>query len=116
MPQFLAHPEAREEFRADVRFYDEVRPGYGQKFHDAIEAALVGIKQFPLWWPVRRGEIRSCPVRGFPYRILYAADEQGIYVVAFAHGSRHPDYWLKRLADLKRERSEKSDGTTDGKN
>lgn len=40
---------------------------------------------------------RQLIVRGYPYQIVYRIMDAGaILVVAIAHGSRRPDYWVAR--------------------
>ena len=39
---------------------------------------------------------RHFRVQGFPYKIAYRLREHNIHVVALAHTSRRPGYWMDR--------------------
>ena len=45
-------------------------------------------------WP--RVEHRACPVKRFPFRIVYRVVEGSVLVVAIAHAKRRPGYWKNR--------------------
>jgi plasmid stabilization system protein ParE len=41
--------------------------------------------------------MRYRQVRGFPYLIVYRHSAKRVEIVAVAHGSREPGYWLDRI-------------------
>jgi plasmid stabilization system protein ParE len=99
--QFL--PEAERELDAIVEHYEAAEPGLGTDFLDALSVTLQRARRFP-----RGGtqvaalsttiEVRRYLLRRFPYKIIAAVRPDALIVVAVARGSRHPMYWLARLA------------------
>lgn len=96
----ILHPEAVREFRNAAVFYDIQEPGLGVRFVDAIQSGFRQIQRGPSTWRSLRGNLRRFLVKTFPYGIVYAATDEGIFVVAIMHLKREPDYWLGRLKDL----------------
>ena len=89
--------EAREEFAAAVRWYEEQRPGLGGEFFDAVVDATSFIQTRPetgTLSPDRR--TRRVLLQRFPYQIVYRLSEDEIVIVAIAHLKRRPGYWRER--------------------
>ena len=38
-------------------------------------------------------------MKKFPYNVVYLLDPDAVFIIAVAHQSRHPDYWLRRLVE-----------------
>lgn len=99
------HPEAREEFLAVHGRYLEIEDGrLGDEFTDVAEAAAELILLWPDAPPPYRGRrpdpmIRTWHLGKFPYDLVYAIREGEIFVLAYAHESRRPGYWMHRLSD-----------------
>lgn len=98
------HPEAKAEFQAAARWYDDEEPGAGTDFYEAIERALELVREAPLRWPpwpdLSEGAgIRRYVVPDFPYVLPYVVLNERILVLAVAHTRRNPGYWLDRLDD-----------------
>ena len=90
-------PEADEEFREAVRYYESEAPGVGMAFAVAIHKAVAGMAEFPLAAPLIRAGIRKKPLRHFPYNVLYSVESDTLLIVAVAHQKRRPSYWRGRL-------------------
>jgi plasmid stabilization system protein ParE len=45
-------------------------------------------------------DTRSLCVNDFPYNLIYSIEKNEIVVVAVAHHSRRPGYWIDRLAEI----------------
>ncbi|HYR82582.1 MAG TPA: type II toxin-antitoxin system RelE/ParE family toxin [Terriglobia bacterium] len=89
--------EAREEFTAAVRWYEEQRPGLGGEFFDAVSHATALIQAQPEVGTLSRDRrTRRVLVRRFPYEVVYRLSEEEIVIVAIAHLKRRPGYWKKR--------------------
>lgn len=89
-------PDARAEFLAAVRYYEECRKGLGLRFRQAIDAQLNKIQQMPFRFRVLRSPFRRCLVPNFPYSIIYTIEPEFILVVAVAHNRKKPEYWHDR--------------------
>ncbi len=91
--------EALAELLVATKWYDLQRDGLGDELLEAINDALTLIQESPNAWPVMPGSrgARRYVCKGFPYAVFYTIHSESIWVVAIAHTSRHPGYWLHRL-------------------
>lgn len=93
--QFLTM--ASEEVAEAHRYYDLQQVGLGRQFVAEVRHAAKRIAQFPLAFPVQRGEIRKCLLHRFSYKMLYAIRDDSILIIAVAHQHREPEYWVERV-------------------
>jgi len=94
--KLIFDPQALVEMRAAAAFYEDCQPGLGHSFLDAVEAALAEIVKHPLMWRKVKGRFRRYLVQRFPYGLIYAVQEDVIYIAAVMHLKRKPDYWYGR--------------------
>lgn len=97
----IVHPEADEEIQAAVRYYEGSRPGLGDDFLAELRTHLERIADDPLSLPKletapKRLDIRRTLILRFKYVVVFEVVENEVFVLAVAHGSRRPNYWLKR--------------------
>lgn len=55
------------------------------------------IAELPKAAPEIRHGIRKRALRTFRFSLLYAIEKQGILILALAHHSRRPGYWIGRI-------------------
>jgi toxin ParE1/3/4 len=79
-----------------AEYLEQQRPSCGVRLSEAVEAAFGQILEFPNAWPRETKNIRRCPVRGFPYWVLYSQEVDHLLIVAISHSSRCPGYWRDR--------------------
>jgi toxin ParE1/3/4 len=85
--------------------YESWRFGYGDRFLDEVSSAFRFVDRFPflgspwLLEGVPEG-VRRVVLRAFPYSVVYVTDPRAI-VIAIAHASMHPLYWIDRLDEAK---------------
>lgn len=89
-------PQARLEFEAGERYYEQQVAGLGARLRGEIRVALARLRHWPLAAPIERGEIRRIVFSRFPYKLLYSVEAEHIYIIAVAHMHRAPDYWIER--------------------
>ena len=89
---------AREEFLADVAYYDKVQPGQGVRFAAAVEEATARALAFPLSGSPATPMMRRVISKNFPFSIVYRPETDRIVVFAVAHHSRLPGYWRNRVS------------------
>jgi len=94
--RYVFHPEAEVEFDAAIDYYEDREPGLGYDFAVEVHSTLENILSFPKAWPILEDDIRRCQTRRFPYGIIYAVNEDVIFVLAVMHLHRDPDYWKNR--------------------
>ena len=88
------HPEADRELAEIVRYINEQRSGYGDRFLAAFGDACETLLRFPRIGPRTRGGRRK-RIRGFRHDVIYRIHGDFIYIVAIAHHRRLP-FWLHR--------------------
>ena len=92
------HPEAEAEFNGAIDYYEAREAGLGCDFAVEAYSAIQRIVAYPRSWPVLEGEVRRCQTNRFPYGVLYAVEENRVFIVAVMHLRRDPDYWKHRVA------------------
>lgn len=73
------------------------REGLGEEFLDAIDLAFAEVIQRPMTWRILNGRFRRYLVHHNPYAVIYAVEDETIYVAAIMHMRRKPDYWHDRV-------------------
>ena len=91
------HRLAENELVESARFYEQRREFLGENFLDAAGRTLANIQTNPEFGRVGKFSTRSWKVKRFPFRIVYLEQPDRIWIVAIAHLSRKPNYWLERL-------------------
>ena len=94
-----AHAEATEA----ACWYEDRQVGLGAEFLEALAKRLAEIEEHPDRYPrletVRtKRDIHRTLVRRFPYNIIYEILSDEVIVLAVAHTSRRPRYWIRRQA------------------
>jgi len=88
--------DARRDFDESFDWYSERSTQAAIRFADAVDAALMQLAARPTRFPSSDGVHRECPVKKFPFRIVYRLAENRVLVVAIAHAKRRPGYWKDR--------------------
>lgn len=99
---FRPELEASAELEDAALWYESQRSGLGLEFVQAVDAALERIAQWPQIGRRVTGvpndvPARRVPVNRFPYHVAYMEWEGLIRILAFAHDSREPGYWISRI-------------------
>jgi plasmid stabilization system protein ParE len=55
------------------------------------------IRLFPLMFAEIEPDIRRCPLKNFPFSLLYEIEGERIIIFAVMHQHRKPDYWQDRI-------------------
>ena len=91
--------EARQEFLAEVAYYNEAQFGLGIRFTKAVEEATARALAFPLSGTPSVSNTRRVFLKGFPFSLFYRPEDKGIVAFATSHHSRKPRYWVSRTRD-----------------
>ena len=94
---------AAQEAAEAAAWYEEQRPGLGHDFQRAIDAALdlledEAVPLVPAAGAAGRGGLKRLILRRFPYDIILRETHDELIVIAFAHHSRRPGYWRRRVS------------------
>lgn len=89
---------AEQELQTAIRWYESKRPGLGAELlgavHDVIVKVAEAPQQFPPW--DQNPRFRRAAAARFPYALYFHIVDDEVVVVAVAHASRRPGYWLAR--------------------
>ncbi len=89
-------PGARRDFDESFDWYAERSRHAAVRFAGAVNLTLAAITAGPERFAPVDEIHRACPVRRFPFRVVYRVAAGSIVVVAIAHAKRHPGYWKDR--------------------
>ena len=91
------HQAAEEELLREIGYLELQATGLGRRFFAEVRRAESLIGRFPESAPEITRSIRKHVLRKFRYSLIYSIEKDGLLVLAVAHHSRRPDYWLRRL-------------------
>jgi plasmid stabilization system protein ParE len=90
------HPAARAELLKHSKWYRDRSLTAAAGFEREIDHAVSRIAEAPERYPLTRRGRRRFVMLEFPFDLIYRISEQEIEIMAVAHHSRRPDYWLRR--------------------
>ena len=90
------HPLAIEEMIQAAQFYESRRAGLGNHFLLSIKTGLKKMEETPLIPPADIKGRRKWRIKKFPYSLIYRVEEEKVFILAVAHGSRKPGFWETR--------------------
>jgi hypothetical protein len=93
------HPEAEVEITESAARYEAEVPGLGLQFATEVERVIELLLERPKLGAPVDGEIRHFVLRRFPFSVIYVKLGSLLYVLAVAHGSRSPGYWVSRVME-----------------
>jgi hypothetical protein len=92
--------EAAEEAVEAAAWYESQRPGLGDDFGRALNAALdlleADIVPLVAQTASHDNRIKRLILKRFPYEIVVTEFREEVVVIAVAHQSRRPGYWRDR--------------------
>ena len=96
MTSVIFDPDARTEFLASVKYYEDCQHGLGNRFRLAIESATEKIQESPFRYRVLHAPFRRYLLQQFPFSLIYSIEPDHIRIIAVAHMKGKPGYWLER--------------------
>ena len=97
MKQVIIDSEAENELSESVDFYERRVPGLGFDFERIARAAVQSIQADPGRHPLQKDGARRLVLERFPFVVHYVELPDTIWILAFAHTSRKPGYWRRRM-------------------
>ena len=95
--EFSLHREAREELRKSIIYYrDNVSAETAAEFLEIVEEAILSLRDHPVSAQLVLKDVRRKITRKFPFSIFYYVSNSRLRILAVAHQSRRPYYWLGR--------------------
>jgi plasmid stabilization system protein ParE len=97
---FDFHPEAEAEFEEAVAFYEDHEAGLGLDFAAEVREAIERALAMPLAWTQIEPGIRRVLAHRFPFAVLYAENDDKLFILAVMHLRRAPNYWTHRAVGI----------------
>ncbi|NJS36206.1 MAG: type II toxin-antitoxin system RelE/ParE family toxin [Brachymonas sp.] len=86
-----------DEIDEALAYYQAIDPMLCSRLTNDIEQALSAIAHMPESWKSIGGGLRQNRLKAFPFLMNYLVRDDKIWIVAFAHTHRKPNYWRDRL-------------------
>jgi toxin ParE1/3/4 len=80
-----------------VKWYDEQRTGYGERFQLELSKTFQKIQSQPKRFLVVEKSVRRALVTKFPYVVYFQLRDNEIFVLTVIHSSRRPYIWRSRI-------------------
>ena len=98
--KLIVHPDAQDEALNAALYYHSIEPSLGdhvwRQYGQIIEALAERPERFPLLETVRSRTVRRERLKRFPFMVVYEVLGEDVFVLAFAHTARRPNYWRSR--------------------
>jgi hypothetical protein len=85
---------ARLEEREAAAWYRAKNPNLPKRFRAELKIVLGRVATTPRQFPVIVDDYRQALLSVFPYAVIFEIADKTILVIAIAHLSRFPAYWL----------------------
>lgn len=95
------HPTIPYDLAPAIKWYDEIAPGTGDRFRQAVLESFDKIGSQPLVCGVVFDGVRLLRVGGFPYVVQYRLIGKVPFVLGVFHASSNPERWQKRGWDAR---------------
>jgi toxin ParE1/3/4 len=92
------HPLARLETDEAEAWYHEIDPDFAEAFLDELEEYVSIISRNPDLYRLRAHGVRRVNLSTYPYHLIYRTRESELQILAVAHDSRRPNYWIHRTS------------------
>jgi plasmid stabilization system protein ParE len=99
----MYHEAAEDELLNEIGYLEFRAKGLGRRFFTEIKRAESFIAQFPESAEEVRPGIRKRILQKFRYSLIYSNEKSGVLILAVAHHSRRPGYWIGRVGSGKKE-------------
>lgn len=89
-------PEAKEDMRLAVEWYNEQRTNLGRQFVKRVRERIAFLKKNPFSCQVRYLDVHTALIKQFPYMLHYTINKEKkeIIVLTVLHTSRNPKIWI----------------------
>ena len=96
MDEIQFHPEAEDEYRSTLAWYQARSPKAAERFEAETDRVLRSVATSPAMFPIYDQEHRFAVLRRYPYSIVYRTMPGKVSIIAIAHSRRSAGYWQDR--------------------
>lgn len=97
------HQAAEDELLNEVGYLELRVPGLGRRFLAEVRRVESLLTRFPKSGQEIFPGIRKHNLRKFRFSLIYSIEKDGLLILAIAHHSRRPRYWVGRVSQTKSE-------------
>ena len=97
------HEAAEDELLHEIGYLELRANGLGRRLFAEVRRAEKLISQYPESAEEIRPGIRKRILRKFRYSLIYSTEKDGLLILAVAHHSRRPGYWVGRVSSGEKE-------------
>ncbi|MBI3680619.1 MAG: type II toxin-antitoxin system RelE/ParE family toxin [Acidobacteria bacterium] len=97
------HEAAEEELLHEIGYLELRATGLGRRLFGDVRRAENLISRFPELAVEILPGIRKHVLRKFRYSLIYTMEQDRVLILALAHHSRRPAYWIGRVSQTRRE-------------
>jgi toxin ParE1/3/4 len=90
----------QQEFLDAIRYYEGAEPELGQRFRAEIESTVRRLRDHPETYRIRSADQRRINLKTFPYYLPFIIRGATVWILAVAHESRKPRYWVAHKVPL----------------
>jgi len=90
---------AKLEIDDAFEYYNLQQDGLGISFKNDVKTSIDRIVKLPELYPKASDNIRRSLLHRFPYSIFYTLLKDRILILAIAHQSRKPFYWVEHYTN-----------------
>ncbi|MBK8806633.1 MAG: type II toxin-antitoxin system RelE/ParE family toxin [Bacteroidales bacterium] len=84
----------KEEVNTDIKdayqWYESRQESLGERFLEELEDYIKVLKINPQIYQVRKGNRRYCPMKIFPYLLVYEIEDRNVVIYAVFNAYQHP--------------------------
>jgi hypothetical protein len=88
--------EADEDVLKAYLWYESKQQNLGERFLNELEEYLHFLEQDPYVFQIRRKNLHYCPLKRFPYIIVYEIEKQDVVIYAVFNTYQKPSRLKKR--------------------
>lgn len=92
--------EAEDEVNQAIAYYEAIEPGLGIRLKEETRRLGLWIEHNSTVPSPRPAGYRRVNLRVFPYYIAYFIFGNIVWILAFAHSRRRPEYWISRKQQM----------------
>lgn len=92
--------EADEELNEAIAYYEEIEAGLEIRLKEEVRDAIQWISNNAEIPRLRPKGYRRVNLKVFRYYVAYFIWNDTVWILAVAHGSRHPEYWISRKSKI----------------
>lgn len=94
--RLILQPQSELDIQAAAVWYEDQRPGLGEKFLNELDHVFHRIVENPLQFPRLEAAVHRALLRHFPYGVYFVIGDERVDVLAVLHLQRHPEMWKSR--------------------